>query len=213
MPSSGSKKTNRIARCAYVEQGRRCVRNAVPGTNPALCNVHMVVFQDMGRPPPQRSAVNDVLEDLLAGERPTKDQLYQAADEIFGSWGMGGHMASGYHPDIEDDGSTAHEGRSRFRPPDGFRFPPGWPPFFGSRGPAREPEPDPEAEIRQQQAAAFERARQVLGFATSQPLTRDVVRIRHRELAKRHHPDRGGKLEKMQEINAAVDTLMESLPP
>lgn len=105
-------------------------------------------------------------------------------------------MAGGFYPDNgPDDG-----GGARFKPPRGF---PGW-------GRQQVPE-DPEVEFNRQQAAAAVRARQVLGFAASEPLTVDSVRKRHRELAKKHHPDRGGQLAKMQEVNAAVDVLMGSL--
>jgi hypothetical protein len=51
----------------------------------------------------------------------------------------------------------------------------------------------------------------VLGFAIGQKLTVAEVKARHRELARRHHPDRGGSVAKMQEINAAVDQLLATL--
>jgi len=52
--------------------------------------------------------------------------------------------------------------------------------------------------------------RSVLGFAPGERLTTDMVKKRHRELARQHHPDVGGETAKMQEINIAVDTLMAS---
>lgn len=51
----------------------------------------------------------------------------------------------------------------------------------------------------------------VLGFAAGQKVTADEVKKRHRELARKHHPDRGGSLARMQEINAAVDQLLATL--
>lgn len=51
----------------------------------------------------------------------------------------------------------------------------------------------------------------VLGFAVGQQITVADVKKRHRELARKHHPDRGGSVAKMQEINQAVDALMATL--
>jgi len=52
--------------------------------------------------------------------------------------------------------------------------------------------------------------RTVLGFSPGERLTTDMVKKRHRELARQHHPDMGGSTAKMQEINRAVDELMSS---
>ena len=184
-----SRKSKRPARCSYSESGRRCTRNGTG--SPALCSVHRVVFQDMGRPQ-NANAILDVFGDLLAGERVSTDRLREAASELLGgAWGMGGGMAGGYYPDVE--GSPSGDG-VRFKPPPGF---PGW-----------NKQPPPEDPFHREQSAARVRARQVLGFAASEPITKDQLRKRHRDLAKRHHPDRGGSVEKMQEVNAAVDVLM-----
>jgi curved DNA-binding protein CbpA len=51
----------------------------------------------------------------------------------------------------------------------------------------------------------------VLDFAIGQKVTAAEVKARHRELARRHHPDRGGSVARMQEINAAVDQLLATL--
>lgn len=53
--------------------------------------------------------------------------------------------------------------------------------------------------------------RLVLGFAIGQRVTEAEVKARHRELARKHHPDRGGSVGKMQEINAAVDQLLSTM--
>lgn len=53
--------------------------------------------------------------------------------------------------------------------------------------------------------------RVTLGFAPGQRVTVDEVKARQRELARKHHPDRGGSLARMQEINAAVDQLLASM--
>jgi curved DNA-binding protein CbpA len=38
-----------------------------------------------------------------------------------------------------------------------------------------------------------------------------VISSRRKELARKHHPDRGGSLTKMQAINAAADFLIDDL--
>jgi hypothetical protein len=53
--------------------------------------------------------------------------------------------------------------------------------------------------------------RVVLGFAAGQKVTVAEVKARHRELARKHHPDRGGSVSKMQEVNAAVDQILATL--
>lgn len=54
-------------------------------------------------------------------------------------------------------------------------------------------------------------ARQVLGFTKNDKLHIDGIKQRRRELAQRHHPDRGGDSEKLKDINAAADILMQHL--
>jgi len=53
--------------------------------------------------------------------------------------------------------------------------------------------------------------REVLGFASGEPVTVDAVRAQHFALAKRHHPDMGGSTERMREINVAVETAIREL--
>jgi len=52
--------------------------------------------------------------------------------------------------------------------------------------------------------------REVLGFASG-PVTAEAVRAQHFALAKQHHPDVGGRPERMTEINAAVDAALREL--
>lgn len=207
-PRSKSRASNRPDRCAFSEGGRRCIRNAAAGTNPPLCNTHVVVVAGMGRPQ-QGSKVAEVIDNFLSGGRVTREQLEDAANEIFGSWGIGGNIAGGYYPPADGQGAGQQRGARGgpaspgFRPPFGFRPPPGWP--FGQQA---EPEEDPQfAELE----AKVKQARVVLGFAATEPIDRDKLKKRYRELAMRHHPDRpGGDRTKMEQINAAKD-LIESL--
>lgn len=67
---------------------------------------------------------------------------------------------------------------------------------------------DPRAAADRQARA---RARIVLGFSPSEEITREKLKARQRELARKFHPDRGGSVAKMQEINAAADVLLTAL--
>jgi hypothetical protein len=51
----------------------------------------------------------------------------------------------------------------------------------------------------------------VLGFAVGQKVTAAEVKARHRELARKHHPDRGGDVRKMAAVNHAVDQILAEL--
>ena len=79
------------------------------------------------------------------------------------------------------------------------RFDPRVPP--GARSAPRPPPPKP----------AGPDPRVVLGFTPGQKVTEAEVKARHRELARKHHPDKGGSVARMQEINAAVDQLLASM--
>lgn len=81
------------------------------------------------------------------------------------------------------------------------RFVPGSP-GFGQRPPPPPPRPPPPAKPD---------PRIVLGFAPGAKVTLEEVKKRHRELARKHHPDHGGTTARMTEINQAVDELLASM--
>jgi hypothetical protein len=51
------------------------------------------------------------------------------------------------------------------------------------------------------------RARAVMGFSKDAELTEEVLKRRYRELAFKHHPDRGGSADKMAKLNEAMELL------
>jgi hypothetical protein len=55
-----------------------------------------------------------------------------------------------------------------------------------------------------------EDALQLLGLA--EPVDRKAIEKRYRELAAKHHPDRGGDAQKQAEINRAVEVLRQYYP-
>lgn len=140
------------------------------------------------------AAASDIFDDLLNGRRVSKNKVASAINEF--AWAVGGNYTD-YHPDI---GPPPPEPGSRFDPPDDFRPPPGW---HREQAPPQPPPANDPAKV----AAA----RRSLGYGPSERITAESLKARHRELAKRHHPDRGGSLGRMQEINAAIDTLTAAL--
>lgn len=78
----------------------------------------------------------------------------------------------------------------------------------------RRPPPPPPFNPFRAPDAALIRARDILGFSPNEPLTREQVQRRRRELARRYHPDRGGGAQanaRMVAINEAADTLLQTL--
>ena len=57
---------------------------------------------------------------------------------------------------------------------------------------------------------AIAKAYQTLGFSCY-PQSRNVILRRYKQLSSIYHPDKGGSLERMREINIARDIILESL--
>ena len=53
--------------------------------------------------------------------------------------------------------------------------------------------------------------RAIFDFDLFRPVTAEEIVARHRTLAKQHHPDLGGSVEAMQEINAAKAAALAEL--
>lgn len=59
-----------------------------------------------------------------------------------------------------------------------------------------------------------QRAEALAALGLADPVDDSEIKRRYRELAMKHHPDRGGELEKLQAINAAMELLEPlRLPP
>lgn len=195
MPSS-----KRLDQCVRKENGRRCVRS---GTGkPPLCRACRIAFTEEARRAqqpqgPARRVANvaaSIFDDLLSGRPLDRGKVASAINEF--AWTMGGGFTD-YHPDI-DGGAQGGDGvDTEYTPPPGT----GW-----HREEAPRQRVDPNA-IRAQQ-----NARNTLGFGPSDLLTEDLIKDRRRQLAKRHHPDRGGSITRMQAVNDACDVLMATLP-
>lgn len=52
---------------------------------------------------------------------------------------------------------------------------------------------------------------QVLGIPQGTKITEDLIKTKRRDLAMKYHPDRGGDVAKMQQVNLAADALLARL--
>lgn len=127
-------------------------------------------------------AVRSLIDDFFNGRSFTTEKVAQAVNEF--GYALGGIFGMA-GPELFNE-HVEDEG-TRYVPP-----------------------PPPVDELAEKRAA-LRRAKVELGFAADEPITLQQVKDRHRVLARRHHPDRGGSVEKMQIINAAVDLLEQAL--
>ncbi len=182
-------KQPRPLRCAYVEGRMQCRR---PGTgNPPLCDAHRVVLEaEAARPPRAGEKLVGLLSRVLRGQKITDEHVHAGVEDFV-------DMVS------RSNGDPAHDpiAAARARAAEFLRR---------TQGQAYKRPPPPRRPVDDAVTKA-ERARLVLGFAHGQKVTVDELKKRHRELARKHHPDRGGSVAKMQEVNAAVDQLMATL--
>lgn len=184
--------------CAYVEGGRRC-RRAGSG-NPPICAVHKLALESEAVTPERPGArLGKMIARVLRGQRISDDVLHAGLEDLVD---VAARVAS------ERPASTPGTGAPWWAPNMAPTIP------DPNRERRREPRRDPPRQERRKKAStppAEPDPRIVLGFAAGQKVTAEEVKKRHRELARKHHPDRGGSLAKMQEINAAVDQIMASL--
>jgi hypothetical protein len=142
-------------------------------------------MRDAGRPRPPLGGVTDLLDRLVNGRRVSRKVWEGAIGDV-----------------AEILGQHTQQQQQQQQP--GNRPPPNWgwvPEWARPKPPAP---PDPAIEARQ-------RARIVLGFSPTEQLSLEILTRRRRELARKHHPDRGGSVVKMQAVNAAADVLEAEL--
>jgi len=176
-----------------VEGPRRCRRNGTG--NPALCGAHRDAIGASAAP--AVSPFASILDSLFRG-RPLQAGAVEGATIAAVERLIGRKLTN-----AELEQARTH----------GFAY------FAAQRPPGSPPPPGqaPPPGYRNQEKAAAERARVIgrarktLGFTAREHLDRDIIKARHRDLARKHHPDKGGSLERMQAINAAVATLLGSV--
>jgi len=180
-----ARQPTRSPRCAYIERGQRCKR-AGDG-NPPLCEAHRIVLEaEAARPQRPGEKVVSLLGRVFRGQKVDDESLYAGIEDFVDMFSRPPGAAP--HNPIDAARARAAEFLRRAQAQAGAVPPP--------PRPKKPPGPDPRA---------------ILGFAAGQKITAELVKKRHRELARKHHPDRGGSLQKMQEINQAVDAIMATL--
>lgn len=194
MPRAPSK------RCTYKEGGRRC---AFDGTgDPPVCDPHRVALAEAARIKPPARVLLDTLGDWLSGKPINREATIGAAEDFLSQWV--GNIGGDYRPDMRS-GESEDSVHRRAQP--GAR-PWNWNIPHAAGGQQRQQQqPDPQRDL----ARARQAARQVMGFAPNEVLDEAKIKVRHRELVKANHPDRGGSTKRMAIINAARDVLVESL--
>lgn len=143
-----------------------------------------------------KTALGGVIEALLTGQLPTQDSIRGAMADF-------ASRITGRKVNVEEI-RQAQERATPYAAPyvDGFAE------RVRARTKQWVPPRDPQAEAK---AKAISAARRALGFSAKEPLTEELIRARRQQLARKHHPDRGGSVERMAQINDAVDILLQPL--
>lgn len=181
------------ARCAYIEDRKRC--RAAGAGNPPLCDPHRLVIEaEAARA--HANPLAKVVGEFLSG-RVRRDTVRAAAGTLLGGLLIElEQIAPGFQRGTMPTGGTM---------PGGMPFP------FGGNPPRRATRPPPVDPVVEAKKREVAEARMVLGFDNTQPLDEAAIQRRRKELARKHHPDRGGSEERMRRINAAADTLIAAL--
>lgn len=191
-PATG--KSRRAEQCVYTEDSgdgrRRCRRSGLG--NPPLCNPHKIAFAETIKASEGRKfggGIADLFDRVINGKKVNRKVIENAFDDV-AQWAAAGAAQQ-----------TGQGRAGPFRPAPGFPFPPNWRPT--------PPRPPVDPRIAEQKRAK-QRARIVLGFTPTEALSPEVIKERRKEMARAHHPDKaGGSTQKMQEVNAAADCLLE----
>jgi hypothetical protein len=169
---------------------RRCRRNGTG--SPALCQMHRDELDEESGSMP----FAEILGSVLRGKRPSQQAVEDATRTVL-------EGVFGRTPTVDELRQIFERARAQ-----GAAAPPGSSSSQSSGSGAR------SSSAREQDQAEAEKARQVswarrtLGYTAKEPLTKDAVKKRFRELAMKHHPDRGGSTAKMADLNRAMEILV-----
>lgn len=194
----------RAPRCTFKEGGRRCPRNG--DGNPPLCPPHRIAVLRAAQPKSPAEVIADAAINFLQGKPINRDATLGAVEDLASQWsGMG----ADYRPDMFDG---AGEDRTHRRAQAGAdSAAPWWVEQLKqhkAQAGRQRPQPAPQQDPKIAERIA---ARQTMGFQPSDQLTEEAIKDRKKLLARKHHPDRGGSVERMSAINAAADVLLEAL--
>lgn len=147
----------------------------------------MVLEDEAGRPQRPGEKIVGLLGRVLRGQKVNDDHLYAGIEDFVDMFSRG--QGDAPHDPIAAARARAQDFLRRTQAQRGHVPPP-------RPRPRKPPGPDP---------------RIVLGFTIGQKVTAAEVKARHRELARRHHPDHGGDVARMAAVNHAVDQLLAEL--
>lgn len=189
MPAA--RKRRRTKRCAYIDdQGRRCRR--VGFGQAQLCRHHAVLIEQELEDDDPISLLFEKLDRVIAQRfrgRPVEAATSMLVDEL--------------------DRRTRARRQAFIAMATGAAY--NYARRVASAPPPRAPSPSPPPS----RDPAELRARDILGFAPNQSITRAEIQQRRRELARRHHPDRSRgdaiSSSRMKNINEAADRLLQTL--
>lgn len=197
----------RAKRCTFKQGNRRCTFDG--DGQPPLCDAHRVALAEAARPKAPIEVLGQTVADFLSGRPINREQTLGAVSDLASQWA--GNIGAGYRPEVragETEGSVHHRAQSGQDPL--------WQWILNaqkhaqgqqqSRQQPQQPHSPQEIEARKLRAA-----RRIFGFKDGVDLTDEMIKKRHRELMKKHHPDRGGSTETTMVINAARDVLVASL--
>jgi len=214
-PRQPQPRARRSTQCVFREDGRQCRRNAIRG---GLCGSHQDAVDDR-----QVSPLADLIDRIFHGEAVPRATLEQLATDAM-SRILGRRVSleelqrqaeeqgieidwDSYIESIRDRVSSAYsQVSSRVRSSSGGRTPPD--PQERARREQAKAQAKEKNRKERERASHVSRARRILGYTAKEPITKDQIKLRQRELARKHHPDRGGSVERMQDINWAVDILL-----
>lgn len=191
-------------RCAYRDSRNRACGKAGSG-NPPLCQHHAALLEDEVEFNPLDSPVFDA----VVGRVMEHPRVGGALDSLGGAFDRFAkfvdRVASNDPQEQEAAFADARAAGQRFnawraqRQAKAQQRPRQAPP------PRRPPPPPPKP------PSPMDDPRVVMGFAPGVKLTKAMVKERQRELAKIHHPDRGGHPEAMKRLNVAADALLKEI--
>lgn len=208
-PRAQARPSRRVQQCCYFENGRRCRRSATGDGPIPLCNPHTLAAADAMRQHATAGSgvgngIYNLFDRVVSGRKVNRRVLEDAVGDVAAWWEQ--YQASRPAPDPNGPRPSSEQPRWDDPLREAWRRAQD----MGARARARaqRPPPDPrEAQL----AEARQRARITLGFTPREPLTEAAIKGRQKELARKHHPDRGGSTAKMAAINDAADVLLASL--
>lgn len=148
----------------------------------------------------EESPFGSIFASILRGERPSQQSVEDALRSTVE--GLFGQKVS--REDLADALRQAREAAARGHSSSAT----GGSASSSGSGARSRPSADPAEQAAAQRARDVSWARRILGFKATIPLTKDEVKKRFRELARKHHPDVGGTDAKMADLNRAMEILL-----